>query len=473
MLRSLRVRLVVFFVVPVLVAGGLALVLTTRSVTDYERAATEATLRQQGPGVVRQFAEAARNAFDTDGEPGQINIRTFVRQITGADILFVANPDYAEPYPGGNVETWPALDLDWARLARGEQLVFEARPPNREPSLVVVSGVFLTRNFRPDPDGTIAAFGAILLARPLATLAPEQSFWARRLAPAFLAAGAASLILALLLGLRIIAPLRRLVTAAGAIARGRYDSVRLDRKRGDEIGQLNRAFGDMASQLSEAREHERLFLMRVSHELRTPLTAIQGHVSALSDGIAETAEEQADAYAVIASESSRLERLIRDLLDLAKLEARRFTLERAAVDVAEVVRQCHAVHSTPALPDGVDFVLGAVEPGVVIGDGDRIRQVIANLLENAIRWTPPGGVVRLSTVSNATQVIVEVADAGPGVAPERRADVLRPFFSGDAHGTGLGLAIAAELTIAMGGSLTIGDAPEGGALFSCALPRIV
>jgi two-component system, OmpR family, sensor kinase len=471
MLRSLRVRLVVFFAVPVLVAGALALVLTTRSVTEYERAATEATLREQGPGVVRQFAEAARRAFETDGEPGQINIRTFVRQITGADILFVPNPDYAEPYPGGNVETWPGLDLDWARLARGEQLVFEATPPARDPSLVVVSGVFLTRNYRPDPDGAIAAFGAILLTRPLATLAPGQSFWARRLVPAFLAAGAASLILALLFGLRITTPLRRLAAASAAIAKGRYDAVRLDRRRGDEIGQLNRAFGDMASQLAEAREHERLFLMRVSHELRTPLTAIQGHVGALGDGVAETPEEQAEAYAVIAAEATRLERLIRDLLDLAKLEARRFTLERSTVDVAELVNQCHAAR-LPTAPDGVELVLGTVEAGIVIGDPDRIQQVIANLVDNAIRWAPPGGVARLSAPSTATRVVIEVADSGPGIAPERRADVLRPFFSEDVRGTGLGLAIAAELTLAMGGSLTVGDAPEGGALFTCSLPRI-
>ena len=130
MLRSLRLRLVVFLLVPVLVAGGLALGLTTRSVTSYERAQTEQRLQEQGPGVVRQFAEAARRAFDTAGAPRPINIRTFVRQITRADIWFVPNPDYAQPYPGGNVAAWPGAEarLDEARPRAAAQC---SRPRRR------------------------------------------------------------------------------------------------------------------------------------------------------------------------------------------------------------------------------------------------------------------------------------------------------------------------------------------------------
>ena len=467
---SLRLRLVVFLILPVLVAGGLALVLTSRSVSSYERAQTERRLKEQGPGVVRQFAESARRAFDTSGAPRPINIRTFVRQITRADIYFVPNPDYAQPYPGGNVAVWPALKLDWTRLDRGQQRSFEDTPPGGARSLAVVSGVFLTHNFRPDPDGNIAAFGAIVLTRPLASLAPTQSFWAGRLAPAFLVAIAASLLLALLLGLRITAPLRRLVAATTAIARGSYD-VRLDRGRRDEIGALNRAFDDMAAQLREARDHERLFLMHVSHELRTPLTAIRGHVAALADGIVESPSEQAAAFDVIAAESSRLERLIGDLLDLAKLEADRFTFRREQIDVADLLQRCEAAHRETARAGQVELDLRPADVGAVAGDGDRILQIVSNLVENAVRWTPAGGTVRLSAAPVDGGVRIEVADSGPGVPVERRADVFSPFFSEGGGGTGLGLAIASELESAMGGSLSVGDAPEGGALFVCVLPR--
>src|SRR4051812_3504712 len=470
MLRSLRLRLVVLLLVPVLVAGGLALGLTTRSVTSYERAQTQQRLKEQGPGVVRQFAESARRAFDTSGAPRPINIRTFVRQITRADIFFVPNPDYAQPYPGGNVATWPALKLDWTKLDRGQQLSFEDTPPGGVKSLAVVSGVFLTHDFRPDPDGNIAAFGAIVLTRPLASLAPTQSFWAERLAPAFLAAGAAALVIALLAGFRITAPLRRLAAATTAIATGRYD-VRLDSGRRDEIGTLNRAFDDMATQLQEAREHERLFLMHVSHELRTPLTAIRGHVAALADGIVESPAEQAAAYDVIGSEAARLERLIGDLLDLAKLEADRFTLRHDEVDVDDLLARCEAAHRESARAGEIELELRAGEVGAVAGDGDRILQIVSNLVENAVRWTPPGGIVRISARTSDAGVRIEVADSGPGVPPERRGDVFRPFYSEGGGGTGLGLAIASELAAAMGGALSVGEAPEGGALFVCELPR--
>jgi signal transduction histidine kinase len=470
MLRSLRVRLVIFLLVPVLVAGGLALGLTTRSVTSYERAQTQQRLKDQGPGVVRQFAEAARKAFDTDGPPKPINIRTFVRQITRADIWFVPNPDYAQPYPGGNVTPWPGLKLDWAKLDRGQQLVFEATPPGGEKSLTVVSGVFLTHNYRPAPDGDIAAFGAIILTRPLGSLAPPQSFWASRLAPAFLAAGAAALLLALLMGFRITAPLRRLVAATSAIAKGNY-RVRLDSRRRDEIGKLNRAFDDMARQLQEAREHERLFLMHVSHELRTPLTAIRGHVAALADGIVDTPAEQSAAYDVIGLEAARLERLIGDLLDLAKLEADRFTLRHDDVDLDELLSRCEAAHRESARAGDIDLELRVRDVGAVAGDGDRILQIVSNLVENAVRWTPPGGIVRISAVPAGRGVRIEVADSGPGVPLDRRTEVFRPFYSEGLGGTGLGLAIASELAAAMGGTLAVGDAPEGGALFVCELPR--
>ena len=106
------------------------------------------------------------------------------------------------------------------------------------------------------------------------------------------------------------------------------------------------------------------------------------------------------------------------------------------------------------------------------GDGDRILQIVSNLVENAVRWTPAGGIVRLSAAPADGGVRIEVADSGPGVPVDRRADVFSPFFSeGSRGGTGLGLAIASELAIAMGGKLSVGDAPEGGALFVCVLPR--
>ena len=211
--------------------------------------------------------------------------------------------------------------------------------------------------------------------------------------------------------------------------------------------------------------------MHVSHELRTPLTAIRGHVAALADGIVEGPAEQGAAFDVIAAEASRLERLIGDLLDLAKLEADRFTFRREEVDVADLLARCEATHRETARSRNVDLDLRQAEVGAVAGDGDRILQIVSNLVENAVRWTPAGGIVRLSAAGVSGGVRIEVADSGPGVPLASRADVFSPFFSEGGGGTGLGLAIASELALAMGGSLSVDDAPEGGALFICVLPR--
>ena len=464
---GLRLRLIFFVALPVIASGALALVLTTRTVTAYERNGTEATLRAQAPGVARLFAKSARRFFLETGKP--VRFSDDVTQVTAAAIFYVTNPATRFPYPGGNVPVWDGLALDWVAINHGATLTATATPPGaHEPELVVAAGVFFTRDNRAARGGTQDAIGAIVLARPLSGLAPGQQFWAARLAPAFEVGLAVAAVFGLVLGTRLAAPVHRLVTAANAIARGRFD-VKLDRRRGDEIGVLNRAFAEMADQLQAAREHERLFLMRVSHELRTPLTSIQGHIGALLDKIVDPPET---SYAIIAAEAKRLERLIRDILDLAKLEGRRFTLVADDVDLDVLLDRAVSAGVVVARRKGVEISLDGDALGVIVGDGDRILQILANLLDNAVRWSPDGAAVRVSGRSAARSVRLEVADAGPGVPPERRADVLRPFYSEDARGTGLGLAIASELALAMGGRVTVGEAPEGGALFGCELPRV-
>jgi signal transduction histidine kinase len=466
---GLRVRLVLSFLVPVVVAGGLALILTTRNVTSFTRAQTEERLREQGPAVARLFARSAKKFF-LEGDR-QVNFSTDVQRVASAEVFYVPNPNAGFPYPGGNVAEWRGLPLDWRHIDTGGTETLEGVPPGRnERYTLVASGVFFTHDYAPDPAGTQDAIGAIVIARPLAALGPSQGFWTERLAPAFVAAGAAAALIGLLLGIRLVAPLRRLVTATGEIARGRFD-VALDRRRRDEIGSLNRAFGDMADQLQGSREHERLFLMRVSHELRTPLTAIQGHVGALADGVVETPAGREDSYRVIAEEAVRLERLIRDLLDLAKLEGRRFALRREEVDVEALLDRCLAAHRETAREEGVvlDAAIGPV--GSLLGDGDRILQIVSNVVANAIRWTPRGGTVSVTAAATPAAVTIAVADTGPGVPVERREDVFRPFFSQDSAGTGLGLAIASELAHAMGGTVAVDDAPAGGARFTVSFPR--
>jgi signal transduction histidine kinase len=226
----------------------------------------------------------------------------------------------------------------------------------------------------------------------------------------------------------------------------------------------------MASRLSVAEQQERNFLMSVSHELRTPLTAIRGHVDALREGVAEDPEARAASLDVIAREGVRLERLVGDVLDLAKLEAHRFTLLSEEVDMERLCDQAYVAFGEEARRRGIEYDRRFDAKPTIVSDGDRVLQIISNLLSNAFRWTPDGGRVELQLSASNGRVSVAVDDNGPGVAPEERERIFRPFWSRDDSGTGLGLAIAHELAAALGGSIQLESKPTQGSRFQLDLP---
>ena len=170
----------------------------------------------------------------------------------------------------------------------------------------------------------------------------------------------------------------------------------------------------MAQRLRETEELERNFLMSVSHELRTPLTAIKGHVEALREGVVEDPDLAAESLDVVALETTRLERLVGDVLDLAKLDAHRFTVLREEVDMRRLVDRAYAAFGGEARRREIDYVQTIDTEPVLFSDGDRLLQIISNLLSNAFRWTPDGGRIELAlTAANGT-VSVAVEDSGPG-----------------------------------------------------------
>jgi signal transduction histidine kinase len=210
--------------------------------------------------------------------------------------------------------------------------------------------------------------------------------------------------------------------------------------------------------------------MSVSHELRTPLTAIRGHVDALREGVAEDPEARAASLDVIAREGVRLERLVGDVLDLAKLEADRFTVLKEEVDMERLCDQAYAAFGEEARRRDITYDKHFEAKPTILSDGDRVLQIISNLLSNAFRWTPDGGRVELELDASNGRVSVAVADNGPGVAPEERERIFRPFWSRDDSGTGLGLAIAHELAGALGGSIELDSEPGHGSRFQLVLP---
>ena len=229
----------------------------------------------------------------------------------------------------------------------------------------------------------------------------------------------------------------------------------------------------MTARLSESEQLSRNFLMSVSHELRTPLTAIRGHVAALREGVLEDEAARRTSLEVISEEALRLERLVGDVLDLAKLDARRFALLREEVDMRALCERAYATFAEEARARGIEYDLALGEGAVLITDGDRVLQIVTNLLANALRWTPAGGRVDLGLGAQNGEVSVAVSDTGPGIAPEMEERIFRPFWSGDGGGTGLGLAIARELALALGGRLELHSEPGRGSRFVLVLPTRV
>ena len=299
------------------------------------------------------------------------------------------------------------------------------------------------------------------MAKPKAQLAARFLGLLKRTSIALLGGLLAAGILGWWLSRRVTKPVLKLSRAAKAVASRNYD-VELPEVRSDnEIGELAASFREMTVRLADSEQRERNFLMTVSHELRTPLTAIRGHVDALREGLAEDPEARSASLDVVGAEADRLQRLVGDVLDLAKLEADRFTVRAEEVDLARLVEQAHASLAEEARRRDIDFECVLEDEVTLTPDGDRLLQVVTNLLANALQWTPDAGRIELRLARQRSAVTIAVQDSGPGITAELRADVFRPFFSmNGAGGTGLGLAIAHALAQALGGTLTLES--EGG-----------
>ncbi|MEI6688311.1 MAG: HAMP domain-containing sensor histidine kinase [Thermoleophilia bacterium] len=484
LLRSLRARLLIIGVVPVLVALFVTAALTVRSVgsfSDQQRAERRAQqvreMERAATGLSRIYTRFLTPAMlgqrNNMVSPQDVNVTIggqayyvgLVSLPVKADAIGL--PTFALPRKLDRAKQDAAL---LAVIDRGGavEVPSDLVPADLQDQVVVARGIFPTSTG--DPEGG-APFGMVVIARPPVSVVSPAGALRRALVPAFAVGLAVAILLALVLGLRLVRPLKRLALAARAVARG-DEVVPLDTTRGDEIGMVNRAFEDMTVRLAEARDTERQFLMRVSHELRTPLTAIRGQVDALVDGIFEDEAEQQNAYAAITAESLRLNRLVSDLLDLARLQAKRFGLEADEVDLNILLDQVVTGQGAEARERDIEITLQSGTLPVIIGDGDRILQIVGNLVRNAVRWTPDEGTVIVSALAEAGRVWITVDDSGPGIAPEKRVDIFRAFYTEDGTGTGLGLAIARELALAMGGSVTVADAPQGGARFVVELPAV-
>ncbi|MEV6341978.1 ATP-binding protein [Actinoplanes sp. NPDC051851] len=256
-------------------------------------------------------------------------------------------------------------------------------------------------------------------------------------------------------------PLREMTVAARAMARGDY-SRRISTRSRDEVGELAAAFNQMAADLAAEERQRRELIANVSHELRTPITALQGLLENIVDGVAEA--EPATMSTALA-QTQRLSRLVTDLLDLSRLDAGVVPMRRELIDVtaflAEVARE--AAVTADGIGHRVTFAVSAPEL-VLPGDRERLHQVFANLLDNAARHSPPGGVVTVRAERRDERVLFAVTDQGAGIPAAERERVFERFTRGEratGGGTGLGLAIARWVVRLHDGTIAVVD-PDGG-----------
>lgn len=295
--------------------------------------------------------------------------------------------------------------------------------------------------------------GAILLA--------SFTFWigaSWQFRYALLAALAASLVLTQFLAHGMTSPLRQMTAAARAMAGGDY-SIRVRATSRDEIGQLAVAFNQMAADLGAADEYRRGLIGNVSHELRTPITALRAVLENVVDGVVEPDPE---TMRMALSQTERLGELVTNLLDLSRVEGGAIPLQISRFDVDAFLRE--AVEHVSVSATDTPVTVKVTPPDLkAVADPARLRQVVVNLVDNALRHSPAGGRVAVLAARDASGLRIEVTDQGPGIAPAERERVFERFTRGATSdgGTGLGLAIARWAVELHGGVIEVMDTESG------------
>ena len=464
MLGSLRVRLPLVFLAGIVLAGVITTLIAVRLFEDFARNQAITKLTREAHGIATLYSDAISASY-ANGKGTQDRLPpTFaaptLETATGDRIYVIGG----ELFPGQGftgLQHLPLHTIDWQS---GKSLTFEFTPPGTtHPYYAVANPIVFENTKNPTP------LGAIVVATKKTDVRAAVVSLVGRLA----VAGVLGLLIAGLLGWylsrRIVRPLLQLSDAADEVALGNYD-VAVPQNATGELGHLSERFGQMAERLAEVEKMERNFLMSVSHELRTPLTAIRGHVAALLEGVIDDPVDREQSLETVEAEAQRLERLVQDILDLAKLDTHRFTVRTEEVDMATLIEQVYERYREEAQRRSIDYRQELRNRPVIVSDGDRVLQVVGNLLSNAFKATPDGGRISLELAQQNGSVHVAVEDNGPGIPAEQRDRLFRPFVTDSSSGTGLGLAIAKELSTALGGRIDLDSEVGRGSRFELVLP---
>lgn len=315
--------------------------------------------------------------------------------------------------------------------------------------------------------------GTAIVRSPGPGVLPADAAFRSSVNRSLLVAGAAGGVLALLVGgllaRPLAAPALRLTRAARAFAAGDR-SQRITPDPSEELGEMGRAFNTMADTIEQEDRLRRAFAASVAHELRTPLAILRSQVEALQDGVVDPSPKE---LASLHEEVLRLGGHVADLETIAAADPAGFTLDRRPCPLGGLLETTAAEFSAPFAAGEVAFVTDLAEL-TVDGDPQRLRQVVRNLLANALKFTPPHGTVRLELRAEDEQAVIRVTDSGPGIPPDELPRVFDRFFRGrhaTAGGSGIGLAVVRELITAHQGSVHAASEPGQGTIITVRLPQ--
>lgn len=460
MIRSIFSRLFISYVIVILLVtvtlGALMAYLVREHVIEAKR--SEMLAKSQ------TVAAVVSRALNSGRLPDRLEV---MGELLGAQIWVVDQrgnilagnppPRWNRPFPEGS----PRID---ALFAGAPQSWIRSGRNQTDPSIVVA--IPLTS---PYP-------AAVFFYTPITGVNQAIGAIDRLLLLSLFLGTAAAILFALLISRTLTRPLADISHAAARFAAGDYAS-RTGATGGDEIGDLGRTFNTMAESLAKIEYNRREFLATVSHELKTPVASIQALAEALADGVAARPEHQQRYLATIVGESQRIDRLIRELLDLSQLEAGELAIVPEKIDLVAFLNREAAKYGQLLAEKNLTLRVDAspVVP-IVLADPGRLAQIVANLVSNAARHSPAGETIVINVQPTAGKVAVAVSDRGCGIPPEDQPHIWERFYRVDKSrarsggGTGLGLAITKRLVQAMNGEITMESTVGQGAKFTFTLP---
>lgn len=504
--RSLRVQMALGSALvalgAILTVALIALLAATLSFQDYQRTQIESEVSQMATGLGQAYARVGDNTNVASSAflSPETNKRVFVAPLAeghfgGANVWIVDRTGalVIVPTTGPNERAGALQEATQDRVVVVAALQRALQGHSSEDVLPGSSFFSLNKRLyaaqpiRMGGTGSGQIVGAVAFSLPsprtgrgaVFATAVSQGILLAALAVALLAAG-----VAMLFSRRLTQPLAQMTTAAARMASGDY-AARVAVAAPDELGNLAKNFNEMAAALErdvrELQRQERLrreLIANVSHELATPLTAIQGFTEALLDGVVQEQGEREETTRLIAREAARLRRLVDQLRQVALFEGGAQALDRAPLDLPALAGETLEVLDGEIERKQITIAnrLPADLPAVY-ADGDRVTEILLNLLDNALRHTPQGGVIEMTGAAEGRCVRVSVGNSGPGIAPENRERIFERFYRLDASrssatgGSGLGLAIVRSLVEAHGGTIRVEERPGGGTQFSFTLPH--